>query len=92
MKVPRKILEQLTCEEALELITRNEEFQQFMVGRTVTDTQLTIVEGLSGHLQFSIKVHDLAAVREQRKKLKAEKKQEKKLRQMKMAEKKKEKV
>ncbi|KAK4300070.1 hypothetical protein Pmani_027705 [Petrolisthes manimaculis] len=90
VKVPRKALERLTNEEAFELISKEEEFQQYLVGRTVTDTQLAIIKGLNGHVRFSFKIHDKVAVQEQRKKLRAEKKKEKKLKQIKRAEKKKE--
>lgn len=77
MKVPRRMLDHLTPKQALQLVSKEQNFQQFLQGRTIVDTQLKILPGLRASVFFTYNVHDVARAKEELKKRKAEKKKQK---------------
>lgn len=83
MKVPRSELDTLTPAKALELVSAEECFQQYLEGRTVSKTYLKILPGLRATVSFKYSVHDLARVKGELKKKKEEKKRLKQEKRMK---------
>ena len=77
MKVPRRMLDHLTPEQALQLVSKEQNFQQFLKGRTIVDTKLKILPGLRASVFFTYSVHDVARAKEELKKRKEEKKKQK---------------
>uniref|UniRef100_A0A0P4WBC8 leucine--tRNA ligase n=1 Tax=Scylla olivacea TaxID=85551 RepID=A0A0P4WBC8_SCYOL len=77
VKVPRRMLDHLSADQALQLISKEENFQQFLQGRTIVDTQLKILPGLRATVFFTYSVHDVARAKEELKKRKEEKKKQK---------------
>lgn len=76
-KLPRKTLDSLTGDAAFELLSTDEEFQEYIKGRTIIKTQLQVLPGLRGSISFLYKVHDVPKIKEDLKKRKAEKKKQK---------------
>lgn len=77
MKVPRRVLDSLTPEQALQLVSQEENFRQHLEERTVVETHLKILPGLRATVFFTYSVHDVARAKEELKKRKEEKKKQK---------------
>ncbi|MPC09863.1 putative leucine--tRNA ligase, mitochondrial [Portunus trituberculatus] len=77
VKVPRRMLDHLSPEQALQLVSKEKNFQEFLQGRTIVDTQLKILPGLRASVFFTYSVHDVARAKQELKKRKEEKKKQK---------------
>ena len=77
MKVPRRMLDNLTPEQALQIVSQEEDFKQHLQERTVVNTRLKILPGLRASVVFNYSVHDVAWAKEELKKRKEEKKKQK---------------
>ncbi|KAK8733627.1 hypothetical protein OTU49_006396 [Cherax quadricarinatus] len=77
VKVPRKVLDHLTPEAALDLISAAEDFQDYLGERSIIATHLKVLPGLEASVFFKYKVQDISKVKEALKKMNAEKKKQK---------------
>lgn len=85
VKVPLEILNNLTSDTALELVSANEEFRAALAGRTISHSDVHITPGVKAKVNVRVLVHehDRASVKEARarakeasKLMKAEKKKQ----------------
>ncbi|XP_042213809.1 probable leucine--tRNA ligase, mitochondrial isoform X1 [Homarus americanus] len=77
VKVPRKVLDKLTSDAALDIVSADEEFKEYMGGRTIISTHINVLPGLEAYVSFTYKVQDVSKVKEDLKKIKVEKKKQK---------------
>ncbi|XP_045584037.2 probable leucine--tRNA ligase, mitochondrial [Procambarus clarkii] len=77
VKVARKILDHLTPDAALDLIAADDDFKDYMEGRSIITTHLKVLPGMEASVHFTYEVQDVAKVKAAFKKMKAEKKKQK---------------